>query len=164
MDLENLLVGSAHLGVSKDLKLLSQLAGNDKPIIIVSVFYNRKNGILAAFKNKLIYATKGLLSNESFEILYSKVSSANIKNGLLLSEISVTGSGFDHEFNNIDKEGAKFFITKLNALIAENNSPKQTASKEDAFEKLKKLSELKNLGIISDEEYETQRKKFLGEL
>jgi hypothetical protein len=32
MDLENLLVGSAYLGVSKDLKLLSQLAGNDKPI------------------------------------------------------------------------------------------------------------------------------------
>ena len=53
---------------------------------------------------------------------------------------------------------------KLNLLIDDKNSPKQTAPKEDVFEKLKKLSELKNLGIISDEEYETQRKKFLNEM
>ena len=53
---------------------------------------------------------------------------------------------------------------KLNLLIDDKNSPKQTATKKDAFEKLKKLSELKNLGIISDEEYETQRKKFLNEM
>jgi hypothetical protein len=104
------------------------------------------------------------MSNESFEISYSKISSANIQSGLLQSKITITGSGFDYEFKNIDKEGAKVFIAKLNALIDESNSPKQTAPKEDVFEKLKKLSELKNLGIISDEEYETQRKKFLAEI
>ena len=53
---------------------------------------------------------------------------------------------------------------KLNLLIDDKNSPKQTATKKDAFEKLKNLGELKNLGIISDEEYETQRKKFLNEM
>jgi hypothetical protein len=164
MELEKLIVGTSHIGTSKDLKLLSQLAANEEPIIIVSVFYNNKNGVLAALKNKLIYATKGLMSNESFEISYSKVSSASIQSGLLLSKISITGSGFDYEFKEINKEGAKVFIEKLNALIDESNKPKQTAPKEDVFEKLKKLSELKNLGIISDEEYETQRKKFLAEM
>ncbi len=164
MELENLIVGNNHLGFRKDLNLLSQLSANEEPIIIVCVFYNDKTGVLAALKNKLIYATKGLMSNESFEISYSKVSSASIQSGLLLSKISITGSGFEYEFKNIDKEGAKVFIAKLNALIDESNSPKQTAPKEDVFEKLKKLSELKNMGVISDEEYETQRKKFLAEM
>ena len=164
MELEKLIVGVSHIGVSKDLKLLSQLSANEEPIIIVGVLYDAKMGVLAALKNKLIYATKGLMSNESFEISYSKVSSANIQSGLLQSKITITGSGFDYEFKNIDKDGAKVFIAKLNALIDESNSPKQTAPKEDVFEKLKKLGELKNLGIISDEEYETQRKKFLAEM
>jgi hypothetical protein len=164
MELKKLIVGVSHIGVSKDLNLLSQLSANEEPIIIVCVFYNDKNGVLAALKNKLIYATKGLMSNESFEISYSKVSSASIQSGLIQSKITITGSGFDYEFKNIDKDGAKVFIAKLNALIDESNSPKQTAPKEDVFEKLKKLSELKNLGIISDEEYETQRKKFLAEM
>lgn len=164
MELEKLIVGVSHIGVSKDLKLLNQLFANEEPIIIVCVFYNNKNGVLAAYQNKLIYATKGLLSNESFELSYSKVSSVNLKAGLLLSEISISGSGFDYEFKHIDKNGGKVFIAKLNTLIDESNSPKQTAPKEDAFEKLKKLSELKNLGIISDEEFEIQRKKFLGEM
>ena len=55
-------------------------------------------------------------------------------------------------------------LVLFNQSIDDKNSPKQTATKKDAFEKLKKLSELKNLGIISDEEYETQRKKFLAEM
>ena len=164
MELEKLIVGISHMGVSKDLKLLNQLSENEEPIIIICVFYNHNNGVLAVLRNKLIYATKGLMSNESFEISYSKVSSASIQSGLIQSKITITGSGFDYEFKNIDKEGAKVFIAKLNALIDESNSPKQTAPKEDVFEKLKKLSELKNLGIISDEEYETKRMKFLAEM
>lgn len=164
MELEKLIVGATHIGVSKDLKLLSQLIANEEPIIIISVSYKDTNGVLAVLKNKLIYATKGLISNESFEISYSKVSSAKIQSGLIQSKIAITGSGFDYEFKNIVKDGAKIFIEKLNALIDENNSPKQSVPKEDVFEKLKKLSELKNLGIISDEEYETQRKKFLSEM
>lgn len=164
MELQKLIVGVSHIGVSKDLKFLSQLTTNEEPTIIISVFYKDTNGVLAALKNKLIYATKGLMSNESFEISYSKVSSANFQSGLLQSKITITGSGFDYEFKNIDKNGAKDFIAKLNSLIDESNSPKQSAPKEDVFEKLKKISELKNLGIISDEEYETQRKKFLDEM
>lgn len=162
--LEQLIVGTTKIGVSKDLKLLNQLTGIEEPIIIICVSYNDKWGVLAALKNKLIYATKGLISNDIFEISYSKVSSANIQSGIIQSKITITGSGFDYEFKEIDKEGAKVFIAKLNALIDESNSPKQTAPKEDVFEKLKKLSELKNQRIISDEEYETQRKKFLSEM
>jgi hypothetical protein len=51
-------------------------------------------------------------------------------------------------------------------IIRRTNSPKPTQSpnKEDVFDKLKKLNELKNLGIISEDEYETQRKKYLDQM
>ena len=89
---------------------MGQLAGIDEPIIIVGVNYNDKFGVLAALKNKLIYATKGMMSNESFEISYSKISSASIQSGLIQSKITITGSGFDYEFKNIDKEGQRFLL------------------------------------------------------
>lgn len=166
MELEDIFIGSKNPGFNKDIAYLETLIGGETPIVIVCVLYgdNSNMGIIAAMKNKLIYARKSFFSNESFEVPYSKISTANIKTGVLSSNISITGSGFDYEFNQVSSDAAKTFVGKINVLISENNSPKQTASKEDAFEKLKKLSELKNLGIISDEEYETQRKKFLSEM
>jgi hypothetical protein len=166
MELEGIFIGSKNPGFNKDITFLENLVGEEKPIVIVCVLYGDKNdmGILAALKNKLIYARKSLFSNESFEVPYSKISTANIKTGILSSNISITGSGFDYEFKQVSSDAAKIFVGKINNLINENNSPKQSVPKEDVFEKLKKLSELKNLGIISDEEYETQRKKFLAEM
>ena len=71
----------------------------------------------------------------------------------------------DREHEVMQKKDANLEKTD-STIIRRTNSPKpeQSPKKEDVFDKLKKLNELKNLGIISEDEYETQRKKFLDQM
>jgi len=166
MDLITFVEGdNIHLGGFRNLKFLENLLGNEIPVCIISVKHKDSIGLLTALKNRLLYSSKGIFSNECKEILYSNILTTEINNGILSTGISIIGSGFEYTFGQIDQKEAAFnFLKKLNNLIGESKNPKQIAQNDDAFEKLKKLSELKNMGIISDEEFEIQRKKFLGEL
>ena len=71
----------------------------------------------------------------------------------------------DRERESLQKKDANLEKTD-SIIIRRTNSPKppQSPNKEDVFDKLKKLNELKILGIISEDEYETQRKKFLDQM
>jgi hypothetical protein len=165
MDYTNLIEGDLHLGYSRNLQFLENLLGSEIPVCIISVQYKDKYGFLTALHNRLLFSSKGLFSNECKEILYSNILTTQINPGIFTTGISIIGSGFEYTFGQIHKKEDAFnFLKKLNNLIDENKKPNQTAPKEDVFEKLKKLNELKNLGIISGEEFETQRKKFLDEM
>ncbi len=73
------------------------------------------------------------------------------------------------DLENIDKEAAKRTYkqefkkgTKYIEQMEKNKKAKTT--KEDVFETLKKLAELKEKGIISEEEYAEQKKKLLEKI
>ena len=165
MDYTNFIEGDLHLGYSKNLQFLENLLGSEIPVCIISVKYKDNYGFLTALNNRLLFSSKGFFSNECKEIFYSNILTTEINPGIFTIGFSIIGSGFEYTFGEIHKkEAAINFLKKLNNLIDESKNPKQIAQNDDAFEKLKKLSELKNMGIISDEEFEIQRKKFLGEL
>ena len=63
------------------------------------------------------------------------------------------------ELNNRD---AKRWIKKNKKLIDEYKNQSKAAPAVDYIEELKKLAELKSLGIITEEEFEAKKKELLG--
>ena len=129
---------------------------------------------IGIYKSALVYSEKSPNTHFKLAKMYSLKGDSDNSFHYLSKAVE---DGFT-DFEIINKDSALIFLRNNPAYanfatngykisknqIEESNSSKQPEPKEDSFEKLKKLSELKNLGIISDEEYEIQRKKFLSDL
>jgi tetratricopeptide (TPR) repeat protein len=63
---------------------------------------------------------------------------------------------------NLENEDAKIWVKKNKKLIDEHNNKGKAAPAGDYIEELKKLAELKSLGIITEEEFEAKKKELLG--
>ena len=63
------------------------------------------------------------------------------------------------EFGDVD---AELWVMRNKKLIDEHNNKGKAAPAGDYIEELKKLAELKSLGIITEEEFEAKKKELLG--
>ena len=62
----------------------------------------------------------------------------------------------------LNNKDAQWWVKKNKNLIDEHNNKSKKAPAADYIEELKKLAELKSLGIITDEEFEAKKKELLG--
>lgn len=60
-------------------------------------------------------------------------------------------------------EGGKKAVENISGFFAKKKTPTNTESK-DAIETIKKLSEMKDLGILTEEEFETKKKELLAQI
>ena len=57
---------------------------------------------------------------------------------------------------------AKRWVKKNKKLIDEHNNKSKKSPSTDYIEELKKLAELRDLGIITEEEFQQKKKELLG--
>ena len=62
----------------------------------------------------------------------------------------------------LDNKDAKLWVKKNKKLIDEHENKSTKSPTADYIEELKKLAELRDLGIITDEEFEAKKKELLG--
>jgi len=62
----------------------------------------------------------------------------------------------------LDNKDAKLWVKKNKKLIDEHKNKSKNSPSADYIEELKKLAELRDLGIITEEEFEAKKKELLG--
>ena len=62
----------------------------------------------------------------------------------------------------LGNEDANIWVKKNKKLIDDNNNKSKVSNRSDYIEELKKLAELKSLGIITEEEFDAKKKELLG--
>lgn len=154
------------VGVSGSLSLFEkQLQENEDPLIIVQGNFDDKSGILAATSKRVMVISKFLFSSTSKDIPYTKITSVVLDNGLIQSTIKVEYSGGKIEVKSVDKTAAKLMVELINSKANEKiNQDTTPPSKDDAFDKLKKLGMLRDSGVLTEQEFIEQKIKLLGEL
>ena len=147
-------------------KLLGLVEGLLKKI------HNREisgHGLVIATNKRVIFFRKsfiGTVTKEETPI--SKISSASFRKGFLTSSIAIVTSNNESEVDNCDKILGKKFIDIVQNLISEldqiTNSPNNVQSiQESSVSQLEKLFELKQKGILTDDEFNTQKIKILSQ-
>lgn len=151
----------------KELKELPNILSNNEIIKGVIIgFYNGGTGILVATDRRLIFIDKGIfygLKTEDFGL--DKISSIQFESGLLMATIKIMASGNLAKIENVDKVLGKTFCEMVRNLLSEPKStPVQntTSSKDDFIDKLERLGKLKADGILTQEEFDSQKAKLLN--
>lgn len=144
--------------------------------------YNNNGGILVATNKRLIFIDKALLGSrlrvEDFP--YDKLTSIQYDTGSFFSDastlepdrratITIFASGNKAEIKHVHKEQVQGFCDYVRARtsgIAEHASAPQAAASgggaPDVVSQLERLARLKEQGMLTDEEFQGEKKKLLG--
>lgn len=144
-----------------DEKLLGLLEGLLKRI------HNRDvngNGIVIATNKRLIFFRKSIIGTVTKEETpISRVSSASFRKGLMSSSVAITTSNNESVVEHCDKTVGKKFIEVVQNLISGLDTPSHTPIPQDNnLNQLEKLFELKQKGILTEDEFLSQKAKLLG--
>ena len=156
---------SNYLG-RKEINELPQILAESETIDnIAQGTYNNGQGILVSTNRRLVFVDKGLLYGlkvEDFPL--DKITSIQYETGLLLGEIKIHTSGNIAKIDNVEKATARAFAEFVRNKLSQ---PKETTApiinnQPDVYDQLEKLAKLKEQGILTQEEFDTQKKKLLN--
>jgi len=135
------------------------------------------NTIFATDRRLLIRNPRNLgLRSNLHEIWYSAITSVNIENGMLSSEVVITGPGVTEDLGDlfhlnanglpgipaIPKEEATKLVNIINDGIERvRGGYGASARSTTPYDELKKLKELLDLGIINQSEFDAKKKELL---
>lgn len=125
------------------------------------------NGCLIITDRRVVFYSKGWLSEVFEEIPHTKISSIESKKIMGHTTLSIHTSGNTLKFKSLVPEEAKWLQDKVNELKGSNNtmtSSSSLAEPEDAFKKLEKLADLKIKGIISEDEFQVKKAELLKQV
>lgn len=165
----NLSGGSQFLGRKEINELPQILAENESVNNIVQGTYNNGNGILVSTDRRLIFIDKGLLYGLKVEDFpHDKISSIQYETGLILAKIKIHTSGNIALIDNVEKSSARQFAEFVRDFISRPKQQEpifiQNIAEPSIFDQLEKLGKLKEMGIVTDEEFNEQKKKLLEKM
>jgi hypothetical protein len=127
-------------------------------------------GVLVATNKRLCFVDKGLIYGVRVEdFAYDQITSMEYKTGLLLGEIIIYSAGNRTQIANCDKTQVQPFAEYVRArtsgradhasVVQQDVSP--APGGDDAISRLERLAALKERGILTDEEFQSQKRKIL---
>ena len=129
--------------------------------------------MLVATNSRVIFVDKGLIYGVRVEdFAYDQLTSIEYKTGMIFGKITMFAAGNRAVISQIPKEPAKDFADYVRARIS-NASPQASVTPtrpplspqepgQDFIAQLERLGDLKERGILTEEEFLAQKKKILG--
>ena len=152
----------------KELNYLPEILMESEQILgFTSGLMDANTWLITLTDKRIIFLDKGMIYGLKQSIVeLDKVNAVSGSTGLVFGTITITDGANDRLIKNVWKKTVKNFTNKVHEALEARKSPQQavqqTQDKEvDPYEQLEKIAGLKDKGIISEEEFETQKKKIL---
>ncbi|WP_296059562.1 SHOCT domain-containing protein [uncultured Amphritea sp.] len=122
----------------------------------------QKNGALIVTESRVIFYRKGLFGEVLETIPLKSLTSVERKSTMGFRVIRLHASHDDLEFKTFSKDGEAEVIAAIESGRSEQpiSAP---VNKEDSLDKLKKLAELKEMGAITQEEFDLKKTQLLAD-
>ena len=121
---------------------------------------------------RVLFLIHGVMSQQTEDFPMERISSIQWSSGMLMGTITIYASGNKAEIKNVDKNAGKTLVETVRDRIT-NRPPAPTtprtpappaAGQGDVFEQLRKLGELRDAGILTDEEFVAKKTELMGRL
>lgn len=156
------------LGVKKELRILpSHLSEGEQVLNLSSGMYDGANGLAVLTDRRVIFISAGVVKRRFEDFPYSKISSVQHSAGLVFGELIIFASGNKAELKNMFKDRAKEIADYIRDRISVSEGGDRALSSQppdDSLEKLRKLGELRDAGVVSPEEFENKKRQLLAQI
>ncbi len=151
----------------KEIRALPEILSANERIVYLIEGRNKitqHHIILVATDRRLIFVDKEFMYGLTVEdYSYSKISSIQYETAVMLASIDIQVSDDLVEIDGVGKYDAKLFCEKVRDFMS---GPKENFHKPEpsALDQLEQLGRLKECGILSEEEFNEQKKNLLNKL
>lgn len=122
------------------------------------------NGVLIVSESRVIFYRKGILGEVLETIPLKSITSVERKSMLGHRVIRIHASHDDLTFKTFNKDGESSLIEAIEAGRSQESTSHQSQPQtqdSDPIEKLKKLGELKESGVLTQEEFDAKKVQIL---
>lgn len=128
--------------------------------------YGNGTGLIVLTDRRLLFVQDGMMSKRSEDFPLDKVSSVQWGSGLLLGAVTIFASGNKTEIKNVNKDDGKEIVDLVRARLSAPKPPATatSAGQPDIIGQIKQLGELKDAGVLSEEEFEAKKGELLRRL
>lgn len=124
------------------------------------------NGVLVLTPKRIVFYYKKMIGGfQSEDYPLDKISSINFNSGLVTHTVKIHASGNDLEMGWIPKdELAEDFVKNAKSYMVgvQKENPVNENKDIDIADQIKKLADLKEQGILTEEEFTAQKQKLLA--
>ena len=123
------------------------------------------NGVLIVTESRAVFYRKGFVGEVLETMPLKNITSVERKSTLGHRIIRLHTSHDFLEFKTFQKEGEAALVAAIESGRNQSNESVVSVSTElDPMEKLKKLAELKDAGVLTDEEFNIKKRQLLAEI
>jgi hypothetical protein len=160
-------IGDDQFFTKKELNYLPEMLRDGEQVLaFTSGLMDANTWLIALTDRRIIFLDKGMIYGlKKMAIDLDKVNAVSGSTGLIFGKISIADGGQERVITNVWKKTVKNFTNKVHDVIdarKQSNSQVLPQSESDPYEKLEKLASLKEKGIVSEEEFEQEKKRILG--
>ncbi len=158
-------------GTAKEVSHLPEILHDDENIkYLTSGLMDGTTWLVVCTQKRVILLDHGFLFGfKQSEMNLENINSISFQTGLLFGAIEIWHGGARMLIENCDKKTVKPFTDAVNAAIqaikkGQGNTPQNpvTSASDDVVSQLERLASLMEKGILSQEEFQAQKKKLLG--
>lgn len=155
-------------GTKKEVKELPNVMYDGETLeYLMSGFLDGSTWLITCTNKRVLFLDKGMFFGcKQLEIPLEKINSIEAKKGLFLGSIAIWDGASVMKIDQVQKKALQPFVTAVNTAREgckkQFSSPSVVPVENDYIDQLEKLAELKEKGIITQEEFETKKKQILG--
>lgn len=162
-------VSDVSFGTKKEFFHLPEILNSgEEPLGIVSGMMDSNTWLITLTNQRIIFLDKGMIFGvKQVDINLRNVASVGGKTGLMLGEITISTSGQNYTIKNVIKSSVIPFTNLVNETrnsITRTPTPasSEKSSFDNVMDKIERLAEMKDEGILTEEEFQQQKQRILN--
>lgn len=166
-------VSDTSFGTKKEFFHLPQILGtNEIPLAIASGSMDGNTWLITLTNQRVIFLDKGMFYGvKQVDVNLENIVSVGGKTGLVLGEITISTTGQNYTIKNVPKYAVVPFTNLVNEtrnlyVSSQQASSFQQANNSSSFDnvmdKIERLAEMKEEGILTEEEFQQQKQRILN--
>ncbi|MBS0851279.1 PH domain-containing protein [Enterobacter sp. JGM127] len=165
-------VSDTPFGTKKEFFHLPEILNSgEQPVAIASGMMDGNTWLITLTNKRVIFLDKGMIFGvKQVDINLNNIVSVGGKTGLMFGEIMISTSGQNYTIKNVMKGSVIPFTNlvnetknSLNPPIQQQKEPSKGAqSFDDQMAKIERLAEMKEEGILTEEEFQQQKQRILN--
>lgn len=124
----------------------------------------KDKGLLLATNHRLVFVNQGIIKTQSESFRYDKISSVQYQSGFMFTTIALLIDGRTLKVESVLNTHGASFADHVRQRVDQRNVPMHAPASApvDLASQIERLADLRAKGILTDEEFQTQKQKLLS--
>lgn len=131
--------------------------------------YGNARGLVVVTDRRILFVSEGMARTTFEDFPYSKISSVHTSTGILMGEMTIHASGNKARITSLLKERAPEIGDYVRSRISDSdtgtpvNEAREPKQSPDPIDELRKYAQLRDEGIISEDDFQAKKQRILGD-